>query len=142
MTSICQLTAGEGRYQMHCFVTITGEGVQIYLGGGERPHIGTIVVAQPRLSLTGDGRPACTTSVFNLLGHKDDIIAIPLAEEICKLLLQIVVVTAGVHVDKAGPDDITALREGGREILVRLREYFTRVAVPDGSSPTATCSRQ
>lgn len=130
MIEACETTAGNGRFKLRSVTVRTMNGTHIYLGGGEFPHIGTVVVCQPRPSLTGKGRLSCTTSVFNLLGHKDDGIAVPIAEELCKSLGQVVVVTAGIHIDNAGPDDIAQLRKSGREILRLLRQHLVGSGQP------------
>ena len=96
----------DGKYSLHAVAVRTQNGIDIYVGGGDLSHIGTVVISQPRLSLKGDGSISCTTSVFNLLSHKDDAIAVPLAEELCKKLNQVVVVTAGVHIDNADKQEI------------------------------------
>lgn len=101
---------GEGLLNLKALVIKTDEGVNIYLGGGEKPHIGSVVISQPRRSLKGNGTISCTTSVFNLLGHKDDHLAIPLCEYLCTNLNQVVVVTAGVHIDNATPEDIETFK--------------------------------
>lgn len=102
-------TINEGKYSLEAVVVITGDGINIYLGGGEKPHLGTVVISQPRPSLKGDGTISCTTSVFNFMHHKDDGLAVPLAELICKSMNTPVVVTAGVHIDSATGDDIDKL---------------------------------
>ncbi|WP_422447710.1 hypothetical protein [Thermoanaerobacterium sp. DL9XJH110] len=119
-------TIGEGRLNLKAVVTVVPEGVNIYLGGGEKPHIGTVVISQPRQSLKCDGSISCTTSVFNLLGHKDDGIAIPLAEEICKKLNRLVVVTAGVHIENATIEDIERLKNSGRLLTDMILSHFIK----------------
>ena len=42
-------------YTMEVTVMKIGEDFQICLAGGEKPHIGCVVQAVPRESLTGDG---------------------------------------------------------------------------------------
>lgn len=122
MSTFFKETVGEGKHQLESVVTITEEGLNIYLGGGEKAHVGAIIISQPRLSLTGDGSISCTTSVINLLNHKDDKIAIPLAEELCKEINQVVVVTAGVHVDNAGVEDIKILLDNSNVMISRLKD--------------------
>jgi len=100
----------DGKYTIESVVVKTKSGVNIYLGGGEKSHIGTVVVSIPRPSLIGDGSISCTTSLFNLISHKDDILAVPLAEELTKQLNQVVVVSAGVHVEKATSEEITRIK--------------------------------
>jgi hypothetical protein len=113
-------TYEDGKYSLHAAVIRTPDGINIYLGGGELPHIGTVVISQPRQSLKGNGLISCTTSVFNLISHKDDGLAIPLAEKICKEFNQVVVVSAGVHIDNATERDIKRLIENLDKLISKL----------------------
>jgi hypothetical protein len=46
-----------------------GADLVVTIGGGSRPHVGAVAVAQPRPSLKGDGTVSATASVIALLGH-------------------------------------------------------------------------
>ena len=64
-----------------------------------------------------------TVSIFNLVGHKDDEIARPMALKLARELNRIVAVAVGVHLSKAVQDDIGKLVENAKvvsENLVRL----------------------
>ena len=61
-----------------------GEDLVLTLSGGEKPHIGCVVQAVPRPSLSGDGTISVTSSVINLTGHKDEFLCRRLAENRCK----------------------------------------------------------
>ncbi|MDI3480682.1 MAG: hypothetical protein PWQ97_337 [Tepidanaerobacteraceae bacterium] len=115
---------GEGRYCLESVVTRSEGGINVYVGGGERPHIGTVVLSQPRPSLKCDVSISCTTSVINIPGHMDDAVAVPMAEEICKAMNQVVVVTCGIHIDNATNKEIDKIIRNGREltkiIIIRL----------------------
>ena len=56
-----------------CMMEVTvmkiGEDFQICLAGGEKPHIGCVVQAVPRESLTGDGSWSATSSVWKTIGN-------------------------------------------------------------------------
>ena len=99
---------GGGRYRMEASAALSEGGISVYLCGGDAPHIGAAVLAQPRPSLSGQGA-GCTSSVLNLSGHKDEAFARPLAERLCKAAGVPVCVCAGVHVDRAGEEDLRAL---------------------------------
>ena len=58
-----------------------GEDLVLTLSGGEKPHIGCVVQAVPRPSLSGDGTISVTSSVINLTGHKDEFLCRRLAEK-------------------------------------------------------------
>lgn len=76
-----------------------GDDIAVWLGGGDHPHIGCVVQAVPRLSLTGDGKRSATSSVLNLTGHKDEFLCRKLAETICVATGRVTVCTGGFHCD-------------------------------------------
>ena len=102
-------TAGEGKYQVQLLVTVTGDGLIVQLFGGTRPHVGAVALSQPRPGLSDPDRISCNTAIIPLLGHKDDEVAKPVAEEIARACGRPVVVVAGVHVDGAAAGDIEQL---------------------------------
>ena len=124
------LTLGNGRLALEASVCRTQGGIAVYLYGGDRPHIGSTVLAEPRTSLTGGG-VSCTSGVMNLCGHKDELLARPLAELLCKRFLVPVNVCAGVHLDGAAEDELSILqnelKELGQMLMVRLAEEEEKV---------------
>ena len=86
-----------------------GEDILITIQGGERPHIGTAVLAVPRPSLTGNESTSATSSVLNVTGHKDEVICRMLAEKASKKYGVTVVCTGGFHVDDISPAQIEEL---------------------------------
>ncbi|MBC7106338.1 MAG: hypothetical protein H5T97_10385, partial [Firmicutes bacterium] len=113
MTEV-RAAAGEGRWRVEARALCTGDGIVVLLAGGERPHVGAVVLSLPRPSRAVPGRPSCTSTVLPLLGHKDDEVARPLAEGLAVACGQPVVVVAGVHVDRASEEDIARLVENCR----------------------------
>ncbi|HHY04507.1 MAG TPA: hypothetical protein GX534_04915 [Thermoanaerobacterales bacterium] len=115
---------GDGLYTLTAVIVPAYDGINIYVGGGERPHIGTVVISEPRESLKNAKTISCTTSVYNFLGHKDDFIAVPIAEAICINTGKTVVVSAGIHIDNATQDDIDTFMQNKdkliKEILLNL----------------------
>lgn len=110
----------DGRYTIEVALTITHDGIMIFIEGGDKPHIGTVVVSQPRLSMKGDLSLSCTTSVINRLSHMDDIIIIPIAEAICKKTNAFVVASGGVHIDEVGDDGIKRIMSNMEQIIKRV----------------------
>jgi hypothetical protein len=98
--------AGEGALRLEAVAVQCDDGVSVYLGGGSQSHIGAVVLCQPRPSLKQDGSLSATASVMNILGHKDDGLAQPLARALCLASGRTVAVTAGVHIDGATTEDI------------------------------------
>ncbi|KUO53543.1 MAG: hypothetical protein APF76_12095 [Desulfitibacter sp. BRH_c19] len=124
MYSTFHVSIGEGTLCLKGTIVKTQDGINIYIGGGKKTHIGTTVISQPRSSLTGDGSTSCTTSVLNILGHKDDEIALPIAEEICKHFKETTVVTAGIHIDKATTQVIEKFKWYGTQIIPLIIEQL------------------
>ena len=58
--------------------TRIGDDIVLILAGGDKPHIGCVVQAVPRPSLTNDGSISVTSSVLNLTGHKDEFLCLSL----------------------------------------------------------------
>jgi hypothetical protein len=117
---------GEARLALEAVVVQTMDGLNIYLGGGEKTHIGTVVLCQLRPSLKNDGSYSTTSSILNLVCHKDDGIAKPLAEKLCLAFKQTVVVTAGVHIDSATPREIEYLLQLSAELSNRIIDHLIK----------------
>ncbi len=83
-----------------------GEDFLILIHGGERPHIGSVVLAIPRPSLKNDGSASCTSSVLNVTGHKDEKICRLVAEKFCKKFQTVVTCAGGFHVDNLTEEKI------------------------------------
>ena len=96
-----------------------GEDLVLTLSGGEKPHIGCVVQAVPRPSLSGDGTISVTSSVINLTGHKDEFLCRRLAENRCRETGKVVVCTGGVHGSYNGRTD--------RRIIKEYRSYDDRI---------------
>jgi len=86
-----------------------GTGLCITICGGDEPHIGSVAVAEPRESLSGEGRSA-TVSTFNFTGHKDDEVANVIALAVASRLDRRTVVICGLHYSEAGEDLFRAVR--------------------------------
>mgnify|MGYP007046520298 FL=1 len=99
-----------------------GEDLVLTLSGGEKPHIGCVVQAVPRPSLSGDGTISVTSSVINLTGHKDEFLCRRLAENRCRETGKVVVCTGGVHMDHITGEQIEELLKN-IDITVHLKQH-------------------
>lgn len=97
-----------------------GDDILICLEGGTRPHIGCVVQAVPRPSLTGDGSGSATASVLNLTGHKDEYICRKLAEKICSRLGVVTVCTGGFHLDGIATEQIKEVMEVAEQMAKEI----------------------
>lgn len=103
-------------------VAFIGSDILLCVRGGEKPHIGCMVQAVPRESLTGDGSLSVTSSVINVIGHKDEFLCRELAEQICRRSGAVVVCTGGFHMDGITKEQIGEALEAAKEISSRIQE--------------------
>jgi hypothetical protein len=108
-TEIARLTEGEFPFSVTAVLLRAGDDIQIYVGGGERAHIGGVAVSLPHGGLDDPGAPSCTTSVFNRPEHRDGQVAEMFAEAFCRRFRRAVCVSAGIHVDGADEADLARL---------------------------------
>lgn len=99
-----------------------GSDILLCLEGGVKPHIGCVVQAVPRLSLTGDRSGSATASVLNLTGHKDEFLCRKLAEKVSGRLGVVTVCTGGFHIDGIKKEQIKTLIEAMDEIADEIIE--------------------
>ena len=113
-------THGEGKYRVEARGILIGNDLMVVIYGGTTPHIGALAIAIPRPSLRDTTITSATSSVFTLIGHKDDIIARREAERLASCLNRVVVVLAGVHIDHATDMDIQRLATASSECVSSL----------------------
>jgi len=104
------ITSGRGKYTVWLRRYEIGDDLVFFLGGGERSHVGGIVVCEP-------GKKA---HAIKLTGHYDDIVLKPIAEAACKKYKTTVVAVGGVHVDHATKQEITLLVENCKKLVKKL----------------------
>lgn len=108
--------------QIEIQATRVGCDLQLLLRGGSSPHIGCIVLATPRPSLTGDGSRRATASVINVTGHKDEALCRYLAEKVAAAADAVTVCTGGFHIDAMTPEQI-------QEVQVAVKHMAQEVKV-------------
>ena len=133
--NIMEWITGKKRSVADSYIRISagtiGNDILICLEGGTKPHIGCVVQAVPRPSLTGDGSGSATASVLNLTGHKDEYLCRKLAEKICGSLGRVTVCTGGFHLDGIIKEQIKEVMEVveqmSEEILQELEKSFKNI---------------
>lgn len=103
-------SAGKGKYRVWAREEKIGKDAIVTVGGGERPHIGSVIVCEP-------GKKAKT---MTLLTHKDYVIGKPIAEKLCRKRNKTIVCICGVHVNNASKDEIRLLVKNGKELERKL----------------------
>gem|GEM_PF-348273 len=106
--SIWQGQEGEGRCQITLTLTDTGKGINGLLTGGEKPHVGGVVLALPRPSLSSKGW-STDAYITPIPGHKDVVVARTVAEMLACVIRLPVVITAGIHSDNLSPEELNRI---------------------------------
>lgn len=101
-------------------MAIVGEDVVVAVGGGERPHVGCVVLAQPGRPKTGGAGWSVSCSVLTIPPHKEEPIARAVATRVVETLGRVAVVTAGVHDDRIDAEGIATYLRLGDELADKL----------------------
>jgi hypothetical protein len=112
---------GSGR-SMTAWIREVGQDVVVAVGGGQRPHVGCVVLAQPDRSRRRPDGWSASCSVLTIPPHKEEPIARAVAARIASACGRVAVVTAGVHDDN--------LDRAGIEVYLKLGELLAE-AVAD-----------
>lgn len=121
-----RLKTESNSYDIEAFVKMLGVDLLVVIWGGEKPHIGAVAIAQPRLDLKDARSMSEPTSVFCFPGHKDDIIAKAVAEKIAIALSTNVTVTAGIHWDDLDHEGIKCIIDNSNLLTEMIIEKVSR----------------
>ena len=104
------ISAGSGKYKVWLKEIKHGNDIVLLLGGGEKPHIGSVVLCEP-------GKKART---LNRKGHFDWMIAKPIAKKFARKTKKPVICVAGIHVDNASKEEIELLKKNCEKIEKKI----------------------
>lgn len=107
-----------GDHHLLATACFAGDDVVVTIGGGQKPHVGCVVIAQPHPSAADPTLQSCTSSVISIPPHREESIARHVAETLARTLGVVVVVAAGVHSD--------GLTRGGIATFLRLGRRLAR----------------
>ncbi len=96
----------QDNFEVFAEVHELGSDCLVILWGGTKPHIGAVGIAQVRPSLRDPEKVAATSSVFTFVGHKEDVVAKAMSEELTRRLARNTVVVAGIHWDALSEENI------------------------------------
>lgn len=116
------LTAESGRIRIEIKAVEIGNDLCVIISGGDRPHIGSVTLSIPRDSLSNSKVKSATTSVLNLVGHKDDEAARFVSHALSSRLNKNVVVTCGIHIDNIKVEEIKTVLNLLKEMTDTLIE--------------------
>lgn len=119
------LTIEKGRIKINMKALKVGEDLCVIISGGDSPHIGCVTLSVPRPSLADKNAISATTSILNLVGHKDDEAAKYVSHTLSSRLNRNVVVTCGIHVDNITAEEIDVTIRTLKELTEELIEKYT-----------------
>jgi DNA-directed RNA polymerase specialized sigma subunit len=102
-----------------------GDDLLVVLSGGEEAHVGSCILAIPRPALDNEKKISCTSSVMNLIGHKDEEVGREAAEAISKKLNKRVVLVCGIHYDGLSRQEIKEIRKISQRLVERFLKEKT-----------------
>ncbi len=117
------LVEGNLPYQIHFTALFVGDDLVITVRGGEKPHVGAVAVSIPRPSLEDEAKTSSSTSVFTMVGHKEDDLAKSLAGKISAELEKNVVLTTGIHVDNITASGIAEIEENCNKAVEKFLSF-------------------
>jgi len=100
------ITSGEGKYKVFLEKKELDGDLVYILGGGEKSHIGGIVICEP-------GKDS---QVIRLENHYDYQVLTPIAETACKKYNKTVVAVGGIHIDNATKEEIKIIVKNCKEL--------------------------
>ena len=126
--SVRVVDSDSGR-SLTAWVREIGDDVVVAVGGGDRPHVGCVVLAVPT-SGRGSTGFSPSISVLTIPPHKEEPIARAVAECVCRTLGRVTVVTAGVHEDEIDREGIMTYLRLGEELADAVAENLAEATQP------------
>jgi len=111
VTQAVRSSVGDDIYKVVAEVKIIGDDLIISVWGGTKPHIGSISVSVPRPGLKDSTSMSSTSSVINLIGHKDEVVARKFSEQLAAKFNRNAIATAGVHIDDITENQINIIMQ-------------------------------
>lgn len=113
---------GKGRFRVEALVVVNGVDLAVTMGGGSLYHIGAVALAFPRPSLANPDLISASASVICVTGHKEDELARAAALRLAARFNRVVVVSVGLHLDEASPQDIDTLAVNFHTLVERVAD--------------------
>ena len=128
----------ESGRQIGAWITRVGKDLVVAVGGGQKPHVGCVVLAEPRPAKEGGGAWSASCSVHTIPPHKEEPIARGVATRLAETFGRVSVVTAGVHDDNLDADGIADYLSLGEKLTAEIVRRLTE----DGLSSASKSHRR
>ena len=116
MSFVCRVEDPRSGRFLEARVEEMGEDLVVAVGGGERPHVGCVVLAQPLPSKTPGREWSASCSVLTIPPHREEPIARGIAKKLAETLGRVTVATAGVHDDDLDAEGVACYLRLGQEL--------------------------
>ena len=113
-------SVGDGIFKVIAEVKIIGDDLMISVWGGTKPHIGSISVSVPRPGLQDNTTMSATSSIINLIGHKDEVVARKFSEQLAAKFNKNAIATAGIHIDDITENQINIIMHNTTDLCLDL----------------------
>ena len=123
-SSVCRVEDSPSGRHLEARVQEVGEDLVVAVGGGHRPHVGSVVLAQPGPSKDPGKKWSASCSVLTIPPHKEEPIARGIATRLAEDLGRVTVVTAGVHDDNLDANGIACYLRLGKELGEELAKQL------------------
>jgi len=101
------ITSGNGKNRVWLKQVKIGDDRIYILGGGEKSHIGGVVICEPNKA----------PKIICLEGHYDYVVLEPIAKAACKKYNTNIIAIGGVHIDNISKDDIDKIVKNCKELV-------------------------
>ncbi len=122
--NVISTSFGQGKFQvtLQAFTT-DNHGICAFLTGGELPHTGGVVLANPYLK--DDGSYSADMWINTVPGHKDTEIGTKIAKYLAITTKQTVSLTCGIHIDHASMEEIQQIFDNCMHVAKKWVEDLT-----------------
>jgi hypothetical protein len=125
-SSVCRVEDPPTGRHLEATVQEVGEDLVVTVGGGQRPHVGCVVLAQPGPSRRPGKTWSASCSVLTIPPHKEEPLARGIATRLAEALGRVTVVTAGVHDDHLDAEGVACYLRLGGELGEKLVRHLER----------------
>lgn len=121
---LTKLSRQEGRVRVDINAITMGKDICVVINGGEVPHLGAVAISQTRPSLDNPHELSASTSVFTLVGHKEDEVARKAAHTLTKKTGKNIVVCCGIHLANITAEEIKITNKLVESMTLELIELM------------------
>lgn len=100
------ITSGKGKYKVWIKKYDIGDDGVYFLGGGEKSHVGGIVICEPGKKI----------KTIRLKNHYDYVVLEIIAKKILKKYKKKIIVLGGIHIENASKEEINKIVDNCRRL--------------------------